>query len=159
LLNQTEGFLTVERQEKRDAQLAEYGANHRGLQARRVHEEFVVEANAREAALQAELAAAAKREHALDMLRGAVVDGGVEYADLWQNALDHLTATEKDLDRLRAELAATMEQVRGSPPNQEESEEKVRELRQTITNLTRENNKLKRYGIHLERHEDGDWMY
>ena len=44
--NRTDGFLTVERKEKREAHFAEQAAHNRVHQAGRVHEEYVEEAKA-----------------------------------------------------------------------------------------------------------------
>jgi hypothetical protein len=155
--NLAEGELFLVKKAKTEALRAEFIATNRvDLRDRQleISNKAVEEANAREAALKAELAAAAEREKALQSLRGAIVDGGVEYAAAMQEVLKIVEATERELDSLRAELAAAMEQVRGSPENQEESDEKVRDLRKTITNLTRENADLKRHGVRLERRED-----
>jgi hypothetical protein len=153
--NRAEGELFLVKKAKTEALRAEFIATNRvNMRDRQleISNKAVEEANARETALKADLAAAAKRENALEMLRGAVVEDGKEYADLWEIALDNISVTEKELDKLRAELLAAIKQVGVSPKNQEESEEKVRELRQTITNLTEENTELKRHGVRLEMH-------
>jgi hypothetical protein len=153
--NQTEAELVFAKEEILKADREERYAVNRIRQAdheKTISYKRVDEANAREAALKADLAASAEREKALQSLRGAIVDGGVDYAAAMQEALDALAATEKELDRLRADLAAAMEQVRGSPENQEG--ERIKTLSKTITGLTRENAELRRHGVRLERRED-----